>query len=217
MTINNAQFKGGSRTATAALLAPKLFPPAFYYALMWNYREAYIDPCAQYSKNQKDSHRFSIADTRGRIDITIPVSRPSGARTWNEILVSDHGNWDRTLPIALESAYGRTPFFEFYIDRLRPVLTYQQGMSISELCLQTDRVVRDILAHPTVIVDKCPEHVDNFTQLSFKNYTEPQKAYWQIRDAELGFLPGLSILDLIFNLGPEAQLYLNEMAQEIVI
>ena len=40
------------------------------------------------------------------------------------------------------------------------------------------------------------------------------KPYRQVRGDKLGFIAGLSILDLVFNLGPEAQLYLNEMAEE---
>ncbi|MDE6430391.1 MAG: WbqC family protein, partial [Duncaniella sp.] len=39
-------------------------------------------------------------------------------------------------------------------------------------------------------------------------------SYWQIREDKLGFIPGLSVLDLIFNLGPEAVLYLDRLAGE---
>ena len=43
-----------------------------------------------------------------------------------------------------------------------------------------------------------------------------EKPHYQVRAAGLGFIPGLSVLDLIFNLGPEAPLYLAEMASRCV-
>ena len=81
----------------------RLFPGIGYYAAMYGCREVSFDTYARYNKADKDTHRFAIADTRGLLRLTVPVSRPSGARTWHEINVSDHGRWWETMPIALES------------------------------------------------------------------------------------------------------------------
>ena len=133
----------------------RLFPGIGYYAAMYGCREVSFDTYARYNKADKDTHRFAIADTRGLLRLTVPVSRPSGARTWHEINVSDHGRWWETMPIALESAYGRTPYFEFYIDRLMPLFS-PEPIAVSELCLHADKEVRRILDIRALITDIPP-------------------------------------------------------------
>lgn len=188
----------------------RLFPSIPYYAAMSKCRQVSFDTTARYNKADKDTHRFSIADTRGILRLTVPVSRPSGAWSWNEVTVSDHGRWWETMPIALESAYGRTPYFEFYIDRLMPLFS-PEPIAISEMCLHADAAVRHMLDIRTPIIDAAADSEGSFVDSDFNTLFTLQP-YWQVRAHELGFIPGLSILDLIFNLGPEAQIYLDRLS-----
>lgn len=201
--------EGGFLAEEAALLPIRLFPSAAYYALMAHYPTAYFDNNARYNKAEKGTHRFTIADNRGELRLTVPVSRPSGCTYWKEVLVSDHGRWWETMPIALESAYGRTPFFEFYIDRFKPLFD-PESRSLHTLCKDADAIVRDILKIPTLIkeVEDNNKLVD-YTKFDFDKAALNMPRYWQVRADLLGFIPGMSVLDLIFNLGPEAILYID--------
>ena len=200
-------------TLTPAIFPPRLFAPAAYYALMARCRLVAFDTEARYVKADKDTHRFALADANGAIKLTVPVSRPSGARLWKETLVSDHGRWWETMPTALESAYGRTPFFEFYIDRLMPLFS-PEPISVTELCLRADAIVRGILRTPSQIC-AVPEGAEpSVTDALIAELSAEMPAYWQVRSQSLGFIGGLSVLDLIFNLGPEAELYLDCLAPE---
>lgn len=193
----------------AVLLPPMLFPPVAYYAIMNSASAFGFDTELRYNKSDKGTHRFTIADTRGPLRLTVPVSHPAVTRTWADVTVSDHGRWWETMPVALESAYGRTPFFEFYIDRLMPVFS-PEPISITELCARADSIVRGILDIPDKVLNAGVEK--NLYTPSFfnRNFNLPQ--YWQVRRDSLGFIDGLSVLDLIFNLGPEAQLYLDRLS-----
>ena len=122
--------------------------------------------------------------------------------------------------MALESAYGRTPYFEFYIDRFLPMLTTgvdDRFPLLHTLAKAWDHEIRDILGmavcnteSPTEgpIREDHPGH--NIPDITADNLLP----YRQVRQDKLGFLGGLSILDLIFNLGPEAQIYLNNAAKK---
>lgn len=198
---------------SVALLPPQLFGTVAYYALMSQYPEAVIDTGMRYDKRFKSVHRYSIADTRGELRLTVPVSRPegmfsTGRLTWKDVTVSSHGRWWEVHLQALESAYGRTPFFEYYIDRLVPLFT-PDNRSICDLVLDGDRIIRAILGIDTLVSQEfcSTANIDDYRHIDFSKQPSPQ-TYWQIRADRYGFMPCMSVLDLIFNLGPEAPLAL---------
>lgn len=201
--------KDGFLSKEAVLLPPMLFPPVPYYAVM-NHAESFaFNTALRYNKSDKGTHRFTIADTRGTLRLTVPVSHTDDTRTWKDVTVSDHGRWWETMPVALESAYGRTPFFEFYIDRILPVFS-PDPISVIDLCAKADRIVRSILDIPDSAAGSETDRRIYSPSFFERNFILPK--YWQVRHESLGFINGLSILDLIFNLGPEAQLYLDRLS-----
>ena len=63
----------------------------------------------------------------------------------------------------------------------------------------------------------CPEQVDDFRERIHpkKDFAQTDtdyivRSYYQVFDMKLGFLPNLSIVDLLFNMGNEAVLWLEQ-------
>lgn len=200
---------------SSAVLEPMLFGPVARYAFMAQYGRVYIDTSVRHDKRRKQTHRYDIADTRGVLRLTVPVAKPEVASpTLDDIKISDHGNWWQVHRTSLESAYGRTPFFEFYIDRLLPLMQPQgtPGMpsTIGQMLQTSDKIVRDILGISTEVIYDKPHAdvtVDTYDPDKEKSKIIP---YYQVRHEKLGFIAGLSILDLIFNMGTEAPLILRD-------
>lgn len=197
------------------LLPPQLFGSVAYYALAAQYPHSAVDYDLRYDKRFKSVHRYAVADTRGRLELTVPVSKDSGPATWEQVRVSAHGRWWEVHRTALESAYGRTPFFEFYIDRFLPLFVPRpltEGESVATLCRRADAIVRSILGIvPASDMSDVQAFtsVDDMRRTDFASLEAPQK-YWQIRRETLGFVDRLSILDLIFSTGPEAPIFLRK-------
>lgn len=150
----------------------------------------------RFDKRCKETHRTMIADVRGPLTLTVPIEKPYG-RTWADTAVSMHGRWYEVAATALESAYGRTPYFEFLADDFLELLRPEFG-SVGELNERFDRAIRraaGITAEVSYTTE--PLAVDAIEPW------EPEP-YWQVRRDKLGFIGGLSMLDLVFNLGPEA-------------
>lgn len=193
---------------------PLRFAPGIdYYALLWRAESHTVVTDLRYNKRDKDVHRTVIADVNGPLRLTVPVEKPDNHLTarWSDVRVSTHGDWWLTMLTALESAYGRTPFFEFYIDRFLPFFRRREPgrcETIAELDLGIHRQVCDILmiAPPT---EASVPHSADFTCRPLPAVTAAP--YWQVRADRLGFIPGMSILDLIFNLGPDAPAYLHRL------
>ena len=183
---------------------PALAPGAAFYAALARCDRAGVAMRAPFDKRCKLTHRYDICDTRGRLALTVPIVPPHGIphARWTDIAISGHGRWQAVHAVTLASAYGRTPFYEYYIDRLLPALLPDEGTPLAGQIIAMNRAVCSILL------------IDTEIDYDFDAATEPMPEplavpYWQIRRAEHGFMPGLSVLDLIFNLGPEAALYIR--------
>lgn len=198
--------------AGGVLLPPRLFGSTAYYAAVGAFEHADMDFGMRFNKRDKAAHRYAIADVHGRLDLTVPIVKPMGCATaagirWHDITVSTHGRWWDVHRTALESAYGRTPYFEHYIPLFNDFLAPRQPsepQSVAGLCMSADAIVRHILGLPQPGQngpESCCRYELPHTELP---------PYWQVRADKLGFISDLSILDLLFNLGPEAASYLLE-------
>ncbi|MEZ3559251.1 MAG: WbqC family protein [Duncaniella sp.] len=196
-------------------LPPRLCGGIELYVRAWAAGSYAMDWDTAFDKRDKATHRFTIADTRGRLDLTVPIARPASSRCrWSEIGVSTHGAWWDVHRVALESAYGRTPYFEFYIDRFLPMLTVgvtDRYPRLCDLASAWDEQIADILGLTRDDAREATEHDSRLKEAADLQILP----YRQVRASRLGFLPGLSVLDLIFNLGPESQIYLNDLANTL--
>lgn len=199
----------------------KYFGTVDYYATIAACRKVVIDDTARYDKRQKDTHRMDIVDTHGLKQLTVPVSKPEdvqGPLHWSDIRISRHGEWWHVIEETLASAYGRTPFFEFYIDRLRrffAVSTPDKFGDVATLCREADKAVRGIIGLDNEVFhasEESPKSLSCYTENPTAPKTYPVE-YYQVRSDKFGFVPNLSILDLIFNMGPESALILRQMTQ----
>ena len=189
---------------------------------MARYGRVTVDSAIRYDKRAKAVHRYDIVDTRGPVSLTVPLGKPngSGRPTWNDAAVSTHDEWWHRHRVTLESAYGRTPYFEFVNDRFAPVIADPSASSVwptaLSLARKADRMVRDFLGFDNHVEWRDASDYEGDAYDLRRGYTfdiADMPRYTQIRQSQLGFVPNLSILDLIFNLGPEAVLYLRRLGQ----
>lgn len=208
----------------AVMLKPVLAAPASWYAAMVDCDLAVIDGDRPFDKRDKAVHRFAIADVRGRLDITVPVchgTSVAGRRpTWNDILVSDHNRWWLTAASTLETAYGGTPWFHDLWPRFRHLFTdAAAGRPVLAYMLDMDAVIRATIGIKTrlsvglPIISEATSLGKALTVNTFDEAHYPIPAYRQVREAGLSFIPGLSVLDALFNLGPRDTLALLKAAQ----
>lgn len=194
----------------AATLPIRYFGSVDYYATMAKYERVVIDDTLRYDKRDKGTHRMRIVDTHGVKELTVPVSKPDGASGvlhWSDILLSRHGQWWHVVDETLASAYGRTPFYEYYVDRLRrffAATTVGEYVDVATLCRESDRMVREILKLPTKVTYASEGGIVG----KYVDIEPFEGEYYQVRGEKFGFVGGLSVLDMVFNMGPEAELLL---------
>ena len=168
-------------------------------------------------------NRCTIAAPDGELALSIPTVKPNTLKCpMRDIRISDHGNWRHLHWNAIESAYNHTPFFEYYKDDFRPF--YEKKYEFladfnEELC----RLICSLIdIQPDM--ERTSEYRTEFTldETDFRESIHPKKdftledtafspqPYYQVFQERLGFLPNLSIIDLLFNMGPESLLVLQK-------
>ena len=252
-----------------ALLSTTYFGPVQWYQKLYRHEAVEIEQWESFLK-QTYRNRCLIATTQGIQALTVPVERreetgvrrqESGDRrqetgdrkqenTIRDVRISDHGNWRHLHWNALVSAYGESPFFEYYQDDIRPffenrwdylfdfneairekmceLLDIQPNVSFSLEFKVYSSCVPSVASEQSSSVEMNTQVAEkstiNYKQSTINSITDfreainpnhPQpdpgfkpKPYYQVYQQKHGFLPNLSILDLLFNMGPESIFYL---------
>ncbi|MDE7369108.1 MAG: hypothetical protein K2N08_04950, partial [Muribaculaceae bacterium] len=80
---------------STVILAPSFLGSISRYALIAAFGNAIVDTSTRFDKRLKSTHRTTIADVNGEMKLTLPISKPESLTraTWNDIRISDHGQW----------------------------------------------------------------------------------------------------------------------------
>lgn len=201
------------------LLSSAYLAPVQYYAHLYATEHITEDRGEHYQK-QTYRNRCYIATPTGMQPLTLPVVRNGATHTaTRDIRLSDHGNWQHLHWTALVSAYDNSPYFEYYADDFRPLYEqkYDFLVDFNEVLEQTVLQLLSLdktIAISNEYVDATPEMHDLRNLISPKASAQADPAfiaqpYYQVFEQRTGFLPNLSIVDLLFNMGPESRMILK--------
>ena len=188
--------------------------PVSYYSCIAQNRNIALESHENFSK-QTFRNRCTIYGANGPLNLIVPVEHRSGERSINDKRISYHENWQKLHWKSLEAAYRSSPFFEYYEDGFRTVLMKRHKLLI-ELDLQLMSLILKIL-DIEVDLSITSEYKEEFDGLDLREDFTPNtngadkgafNHYTQVFEDRHGFLPNLSIADLIFNQGPRSRDYL---------
>jgi hypothetical protein len=232
-----------------ALLSTTYFGPVQWYQKLYRSEEVVIEQWESFQK-QTYRNRCLIATTQGIQALTVPIERGTSPLI-KDIRISDHGNWRHLHWNAIISAYGESPFFEYYQDDIRPffekkwefLLDFNEAIR-EKMCELLDIQPKvnyssefkvyslefkdyslefkvDSLEMNTQLAEKSTINYKQSTinkEIDFREGIRPKhpqpdpdfeaKPYYQVYQQKHGFLPNLSVLDLLMNMGPEGIFYL---------
>lgn len=205
----------------AVLLTSAYLAPVRYYSKLYAAPRAFEERCEYYVK-QTYRNRCIIAGPEGPQALTLPVEHGGGARPLTrDIRLSDHGNWRHVHWNALASAYEKSPYFEYYADDFRPFYERRFTFLVDFNAGLRDLVCDLLQLHPDITVTTSYADAAALGADDFRETIRPKLSaaddpsfrplpYWQVFAGRTGFLPDLSIVDLLFNMGPEARLVLRD-------
>jgi hypothetical protein len=213
---------GFAEAGRPLLLPTAYFPPLAYYACLAGGRDIIIEQKETFPK-QTYRNRCEIMTVSGKTTLIVPVTKPDGNHTRSEnILISYREPWQRTHWRALETAYNSSPFFLYYSGRIRILFEMQE----SSLIQYNDNILRCL--NELIGINPSISYSDNYIKSpvdmqDLRNVFTPKKeipgmdypSYMQVFRHIHGFLAGLSILDLLFHLGPDSKKYLDNIFRQL--
>ena len=203
-----------------ALLSSTYFGPIQWYQKLNRYDECLIERHESFIK-QTYRNRIIIPTTNGPLSLTIPTNHDISL-SMKDIRISDHANWRHVHWNALLSAYGESPFFEYYQDDIRPFYEKKYEFLFDFNMETTEKMIELLDIRPKISITEAyiqsKELKEEDEIKDFRDVIRPKKPlpdaefapkrYYQVYGQKHGFQPNMSILDLLFNEGNEAIFYL---------
>lgn len=200
------------------LLSSAYLAPVSYYRRLFN-NSVVIDGFGNYMK-QSYRNRCRIATEAGTMTLSVPVEKPhAGNVPMRDMLLSRHGNWAHLHWAAITSAYNSSPFFMYYSDDIRPFFEnpfkYRFLFDFNEALRETLCRLLGFdckVAYSSSYVNDTDGY-DDLREAIHPKRVSPEEGklarYYQVFENRNGFIPDLSVIDLLFNMGPESPFILK--------
>ncbi len=195
-----------------AVICPAYIPNVAYFSYLSKQEKSYFVSDTHYQK-QTFRNRTVIYGANGKLNLIIPiVHKKQPYQLESEVEISYEINWQKEHWKSICSAYRSSPYFEFYEADLAPFFN-EKIISLYEFNLTLIEKIMFLLELPfsfeSVLFDKENDLREDRLVLAKKIPPIIQEKYTQVFEDKAGFLSNLSVLDALFNLGPNCAYYVK--------
>lgn len=189
-------------------------PPVAYFARLAQHEEVQLEVWSPYLKGTY-ANRCVIASANGLLMLSVPLLSGKYLQAVGQVQIAYHEPWPRRHWRSIHDAYRSAPFFEHYAEYFEPCFEAQpallQDWNLALLRAALQALNLNIAFSLTSQYNAAPAGAADLRKaFQYKARLQGQDAviqvvpYPQVFQDRHGFLPNLSILDLIFCAGPEA-------------
>jgi len=190
-------------------------PPVEYFIALNKYRPNIIIEREEHFPKQTYRNRTNICSPDGILPLVVPVIKGSKNHTKiKEVKISYDFKWQRLHRMSLQACYRRSAYFEYYEDDFAPfyenkeTFLFDYNQQFLELLLKLTKIKTGI-TYTESYEPEYPALTDLRTSINPKKEIDfQQKPYFQVFEEKQGFIKNLSIVDLLFNQGPQTPNYL---------
>ncbi|MGZ3755057.1 MAG: WbqC family protein [Mucilaginibacter sp.] len=189
--------------------------PVEYFVLLKSYKPDILIEREEHFPKQTYRNRTDIYSPDGKLSLVVPVVKGSKNHTKiKDVKISYDFNWQRLHWMSLQACYRRSAFFEYYEDDFsvfyhdKYTFLFDYNEQLLQFILKAVKMPLS-MNYTETYETAYPGLTD--LRLAFNAKKEPdfkQKAYFQVFEERAGFLKNLSIIDLLFNQGPQTVNYL---------
>jgi hypothetical protein len=196
------------------ILPTAFLPPVSYFSKIRNSETITVEAQEHFIKQTIRNH-CEIQSANGRLKLSVPVDhRDRWKIPIGELSIAKGEDWQRKHLRSIRSAYGKSPYYEYYCDDFEAILLkdYTNLFELNNtLLLQTMKWLKlQVKIQTTIFYESQISDSEDFRS----SWNDPalapsnEKKYTQVFSSKFDFMSNLSIIDLLFNCGPDATSYL---------
>lgn len=200
------------------LILPALYlPPIAYFRVINRARLPILLEQYEHYPKQTYRNRASVYSANGRLDLIVPVQKGHNGHTrMKDVKISYESDWQRLHWMSLQTAYRSSAYFEYYEDDFAAFYNRQYDFLLDYNAAQLTLLLK--LLKIDRELGYTADYRENYgTDVDFRQAIHPKKAppvetgnpYYQVFENKHGFIANLSIVDLLFNQGPQSSSYLT--------
>lgn len=191
-----------------------LAPIAYYSHILKTEGEILLEKHEHFPK-QTYRNRASIHSPNGRLDLTVPIQKLKNRRRtqMKDVQISNADAWQRRHWMTLQTSYRRSAFFEYYEDDFVKFYNkefnylFDFNQEANELIISLLKIKVEF-SFTEEYAKSYPDLLDLRDAIHPKKGLLLNKPYFQVFELANDFIPNLSIVDLLFNQGPQSKNYL---------
>lgn len=186
----------------------QLFPVINLIKKSFQIKNMLLLSCEPYKK-MSFRNRFVVSGNQGLIHLSIPLENGRSQRVpFKDVKICQREKWQVNHWRTLTSCFNKSPFFEYYQDALQKLFNNTPSF-LFDFNLRILHWLKEVLHFPADIAVTCdfPEDVEDLRNRWLpKNFQDDDETilYPQVFEDRIGFQKNLSILDMLFNVGPQA-------------
>lgn len=190
------------------VLSSHYFPPISYFKLLISSETTIVDVYENFIK-QSYRNRCVIYGANGSLNLVVPVVKRRSGREMMHVKIDYTEDWQTKHWKSISSAYKASPYFEYYQEDLKTTFFEKSEMLVDHNQLQLSTIIGLLGLNPTLKISK--SYINQRSEIDYRLLISPKKnavaslkPYMQVFADRHGFMEDLSILDLLFNEGPNA-------------
>jgi len=191
-------------------------PPVGYFSNLKDFESDFMIEREEHFVKQSYRNRATICSPNGLLNLIVPVAKGAEVHSkMKDVKISNDFSWQRLHWKSLESCYRSSAYFEYYEDEFyrfyeqRFEYLFDYNTEIMYWLLK--QLKKDpSLNFTNEYVKEVGNDLDFRMNMLCKGFDKDKKLkpYFQVFDDRNGFIPNLSIVDLLFNQGPQSKLYI---------
>ncbi len=194
-----------------ALLPISYFPPLSHIAIH-NQLDTSIELFESYQKRSY-RNKCRLLGANGSLQLSVPLVKGKSSTPIKDVRISYDENWAENHIRTIKSAYGTSAYFDFYYSRICQTINLKPKF-LYELAIHTFELAQNLELIKELKFSEDYVSVENYGGLDLRMNDEVElsiPSYGQVFSEKFGFVSNLSILDLLFNLGPESMNIINSI------
>lgn len=204
------------KMSSSIILSANYLPTvSYFHAVAQNDAVVKIDQFEHFPK-QTYRNRARIATANGVLELFVPINHGRKERVaMKEVQINYDHDWQRLHWTSIQTAYRSSPYFEYYEDDFHQFYNQKYDFLLDYSVKQLEMIFKMLK------IKKNIEFTDSYQKeyedaLDLRSLIHPKKPsfyvnpkpYYQIFEDRTGFLPDMSVIDLIFNQGPQSKNYI---------